>query len=285
MHIRSITIAVLSTCLSMILIGCSSTPDSTVRKTGEYSFYDSTQSFISLNEIRSSGAVVDKGLFYPKNAYSFTYRYCSTSEQNAAEDIAEYLALAKRVCEANTGQLIYQPSGAWCVTAANTFDERPLFSARISSTALWADLCLDGPFVTLKMVENTTASITEWYQSSQVLGYQPYTPHRVLTVPAAAMSPLYASPVSTNTVNTWSDESEFIYSNIGATVCIYDHPNNSPHGYTYRGQVYSVNNGTVKVLATEKWQGDIRTAPAWERLEWYNEAYITASANSWFVCS
>ncbi|PSW22146.1 hypothetical protein C9I98_02450 [Photobacterium sanctipauli] len=284
MRIQSKKALLLASSLTFIISGCSSTPE-TIRKTGEYSFYDSTLSFISLNDTRSNGAVVDKGVFYPKSAYSFTYRYCSTSEQNAQNDIAEYQDLAKRVCDANAGQLIHQPSGTWCVSNANTFDERPIFSARISSTALWADLCLDGPFVTLKVTENTTAPQDEWYQSAQILGYQPYHPQRQLVSPAVVSSTLYQAPTTSGSSNTWSDESQFIYSNVGATVCIYDHPQGAPSGYTYRGQVHSVNSGMVKVLATEKLQGDIRTAPAFKRLEWHREAYITASASSWFVCS
>ncbi|MGF1724763.1 hypothetical protein [Photobacterium nomapromontoriensis] len=238
-----------------------------------------------MNDIRRNGAVVDKGIFYPKNTYSFTYRYCANSEQDAARDIADYQILAQRVCDANAGQLTLQDSGTWCVTGANTLEETPIFSARISSTELWADLCLDGPFVTLRVIENTTAPTGEWFEAAEILGYDPYSPQRQVVLASVINSPLYQPSSNINTNSKWSEESQYIYSNIGTTVCLYDQTDKTTIGYTYRGQVYSVNNGMVKVLAREKIKGDIRVAPAWEPVKWHKEAYITAAANSWFVCS
>ncbi|WEM44509.1 hypothetical protein PTW35_24890 (plasmid) [Photobacterium sp. DA100] len=268
--------------ISLLLSGCSSGPDG-VRRSGEYSFYDSTQSFIALTDTRRSGAVVDKGVFYPKNTFAYTYRYCSDNPRQAAKDIAEYQALAKRVCDTNSGQLISQASGTWCVLAANTPNEQPLFSAKITSTALWADLCLDGPFVTLRLNENTQASQSQWYESAQVLGYEPYSPLRELA-PGTAITQAINQPASPATA-PWGDESQYIYSHIGTTVCLYDHPHQTNLGHTYRGQVFSVNDGLVKVSVKEKFKGDIRTAPMREKVNWHRTSYITAPANSWFVCS
>lgn len=268
--------------IPLLVSGCSSDPD-TVRRTGEYSFYDSTQSFIALTDARRNGAVVDKGVFYPKNTFAYTYRYCSDNPQQAANDIAEYQALAKRVCDTNGGQLINQASGAWCVVAANTPNEQPLFSAKITSTALWADLCLDGPFVTLRLNENTQVNQSQWYESAQILGYEPYSPLRTMAPATATMHAI--NQPSAPTTAPWSDESRYIYSSVGATVCLYDHPHQTNMGHTYRGQVFSVNDGLVKVSVKDKFKGDIRTAPALEREKWHQSSYITAPANSWFVCS
>ncbi|PSW06801.1 hypothetical protein [Photobacterium lipolyticum] len=266
----------------LLLAGCSSTPDNA--KTTEYRFLDSTRSFITLNDSRRNGAVVDKGYFYPKSAFSFSYRYCAKSPSHANQDIVEYQALAKRVCDANNGQLIHQESGTWCVSNANTVAEYPLFSARISSTELWADLCLDGPFVTLKVIENTNAPLGKWYDAAQVLGYQPYTRYRKLILVDTNQGALYLVTKEPASAELWNDESRYIYTNIGQIVCLYNQPEGSGLGYTYRGTVQSVSNGRVKVLATTKLKGDIRTAPALERLEWHREAYINAAANAWFVC-
>ena len=41
----------------------------------------------------------------------------------------------------------------------------------------------------------------------------------------------------------------------------------------------------VCLLIKDKFKGDIRTAPALERENWHQSSYITAPANSWFVCS
>lgn len=266
------------------LAGCSTMSD-TARKTGEYSIYDSTQSFIALTDTRRNGAVVDKGLFYPKNTYSFSYRYCSSGEASAAKDIAEYQTLAKRVCDVNNGQLIHQDTGTWCVASPNTHDERPIFYARISSTELWADLCLDGPFVTLKLIENTTAPTQEWYESAQVLGYEPYSAVRLLVPRTEVATPLQQTPRVMNASHASGEESQYISSNVGTTVCLYSQQPSELSGFTYRGQVYSVKDGMIKVLVQQKLKGDIRSAPAMENVPWYDKAYITASANSWFVCT
>jgi len=282
MHVRQFQSSVLSLITALVLVGCSSTSESFF-SSSEYRFHDSAQSFISLNETRSNGAVVDKGLFYPKSAFSFTYRYCANSPQGASNDIQEFHQLAKRVCDANVGQLIHQDTGTWCVYNPNTVDERPIFYTKISSTELWADLCLDGPFVTLKVVENTEASPEEWYEAAKILGYQPYSSHRKLITPSelGQLPQPQKEPIATE---FWNEESQYIYTNIGSVVCLYNRPENSAIGYTYLGTVHSVDSGLVKVAATTKLRGDIRTAPVLEQLDWHKMAYITAAANSWFVC-
>ncbi|MGF1758161.1 hypothetical protein L4D76_09480 [Photobacterium sagamiensis] len=266
----------------LLIASCNSTPDNV--KTTEYRFFDSTRSFIKLNDTRRNGAVIDKGFFYPKSAFSFSYRYCAKSPSHAKQDIMEFQALAKRVCDANTGQLIHQESGTWCVSNANTVAEYPFFSARISSTELWADLCLDGPFVTLKVIENTNAPYGKWYDAAQVLGYQPYTQYRKLISVNTDQGELYLVTKEPVSADLWNEESRYIYTNIGQIVCLFNQPDGSGLGYTFRGTVESVSNGRVKVLATTKLKGDIRTAPALEQLEWHREAYINAVANAWFVC-
>ncbi|MGR5147895.1 hypothetical protein ACQKP8_15280 [Photobacterium alginatilyticum] len=282
MHVRQFQSSILSLITALFVVGCSSTSESFF-SSSEYRFHDSTQSFIALNDTRKNGAVVDKGLFYPKSAFSFTYRYCANSPQEANNDIQEFHQLAKRVCDANVGQLIHQDTGTWCVYNPNTVDERPIFYSKISSTALWADLCLDGPFVTLKVIENTEASPDEWYDAAKILGYQPYSSYRkLITPPEVGQIPQpIKEPVATE---LWNEESEYIYTNIGSVVCLYNQPKDSAMGYTYLGTVHSVSNGLVKVAATAKLKGDIRTAPMLEQLEWHRMAYITAAANSWFVC-
>ncbi|OLQ74369.1 hypothetical protein BIT28_09355 [Photobacterium proteolyticum] len=282
MHVRQFQSSILGLITAFFVIGCSSTSESFF-SSSEYRFHDSTQSFIALNDTRRNGAVVDKGLFYPKSAFSFTYRYCANSQQEANNDIQEFHQLTKRVCDANVGDLIHQDTGTWCVYNPNSVDERPIFYSRISSTALWADLCLDGPFVTLKVIENTEASPDEWYDAAKILGYQPYSPYRkLLTPPEVGQIPQpIKEPVATD---LWNEESEYIYTNIGSVVCLYNRPKDSAIGYTYLGTVHSVGNGLVKVAATAKLKGDIRTAPTLEQLEWHRMAYITAAVNSWFVC-
>ncbi|MGF1686589.1 hypothetical protein L4C36_07815 [Photobacterium japonica] len=273
----------LSALFTPLLFGCSSTPDEP-RRAGDYSMLDSTQSFIDLNDTRRNGAIVDKGTFYPKDTYAFAYRYCSTGEDNAQRDIAEYHTLAKRVCDANNGSLIHQKTATWCVANPNTVNEMPLFSARISSTDLWADLCLDGPFVTLRLNENAYTLDSEWREAAQILGYQPYTAHRQLVPNTTVDTPLHNTPQPAAAPKPWSNESQYIYSNIGTTVCYYDQSKTNALGYTYRGQVFSVKEGLVKVLTREKIKGDIRTAPVWEQINWHDKAFITAPASAWFVC-
>ncbi|GAB3517456.1 hypothetical protein [Photobacterium alginatilyticum] len=282
MHVRQFQSSILGLITALFVVGCSSTSESFF-SSSEYRFHDSTQSFIALNDTRKNGAVVDKGLFYPKSAFSFTYRYCANSQQEANNDIQEFHQLSKRVCDANVGQLIHQDTGTWCVYNPNTVDERPIFYSKISSTALWADLCLDGPFVTLKVIENTEASPDVWYDAAKILGYQPYSSYRkLITPPEVGQIPQpIKEPVATE---LWNEESEYIYTNIGSVVCLYNRPKDSTIGYTYLGTVHSVGNGLVKVAATAKLKGDIRTAPTLEQLEWHRMAYITAAANSWFVC-
>ncbi|MCW8329237.1 hypothetical protein MD588_10505 [Photobacterium sp. SDRW27] len=283
MHVRQFKSLVPGAIAAPFVISCSSAPDS-IFFYNQYRFFDSAKSFINLNEARSSGAVVDKGLFYPKSAFSFTYRYCANSPQEAQNDIQEFQQLAKRVCDANTNQLIHQDTGTWCVYNANTVDEFPLFYAKISSTELWADLCLDGPFVTIKLIENTRAWPEKWYEAAKVLGYQPYSVHRQLVIPTSDHGQLYQSPKEPISTELWNEESQYIYSHIGSTVCLYNRPVDSAIGYTYIGTVHSVKDGLVKVATKAKYKGDIRTAPALEQLEWHSMAYITAAANSWFVC-
>ncbi|WP_299018434.1 hypothetical protein [uncultured Photobacterium sp.] len=279
----NISVMVPTVLSALSLSGCSSLSDSE-SNIHTYRFNDYAKSFITLNDTRINGAVVDKGLFYPKSAFSFTYRYCANSPQSAADDIEEFNLLAKRVCDANHGQLIHQQTGTWCVYNSNTIDEYPLFYAKISSTELWSDLCLDGPFVTLKVVENTEANHNQWFEAAKVLGYQPYSAKRQLVIPDSTLGHLYQAPQEPVATELWNEESEYIYTRIGAIVCLYNRPADSPAGYTYRGTVHSVNGGMVKVAATTKLRGDIRTAPALEQLEWHRLAYITAAANSWFVC-
>ncbi|ELR66891.1 hypothetical protein C942_04590 [Photobacterium marinum] len=276
--------SILSTTITaIVLTGCSSFSDSDYNM-HTYRFHDSAKGFISLNDTRINGAIVDKGLFYPKSAFSFTYRYCAKNTQSAAADIEEFDLLAKRVCDANHGQLIHQQTGTWCVDDANTVQEYPLFYAKISRTELWADLCLDGPFVTLKVIENTEASRDQWFEAAQILGYQPYSSNRRLVVPDSTHGHLYDAPKEPVATEFWNEESEYIYTQIGAVVCLYNRPEDTNIGYTYRGTVHSVGNGMVKVAATTKLRGDIRTAPVLEEIEWHRLAYITAAANSWFVC-
>ena len=283
MNIQQLKASAASAVAALLLVSCSSAPESALGP-GKYRFFDSVRSFINLNDTRRSGSVVDKGLFYPKSAFSFTYRYCAGSAEEARKDIHEFQQLAKRVCDANTGQLIHQDTGTWCVNNANTVEERPFFYARISSTELWADLCLDGPFVTLKVIENTQASPEKWYEAAKVLGYQPYSKHRQLVIPDSAHGQLYQPSKEPIATEFWNEESQYIYTHIGSVVCLYNRPEDSPVGYTYRGTVHSVNQGLVKVAANAKFRGDIRTAPALEHLEWHKLAYITAAANAWFVC-
>lgn len=265
------------------LSGCSSL--SSLGFSSDYSMYDTARDFIDENEVRSNGAVVDKGQYYPKSAYSYTYRYCSNSPAQAAEDIAQFQNLARQVCDLNNGQLNHQETGTWCVVNTNTAEENPLFSASISGTDQWADLCLDGPFVTLNVIENDGAPDDEWYNSAIVLGYQPYSPERrLLDTPATATALI--EPTRAPAANgAWTEESEHIYTSVGENVCLYERPRNSTLGYTYRGTVRNATEGKVRVLVTEKYKGDIRTAPTLERLDWHEEAYITASAKAWFVCS
>ncbi|UXI03716.1 hypothetical protein [Photobacterium sp. TY1-4] len=269
--------------LPLLLTGCSTTT-SFFSGGSEYSFRDSAESFIQMNDTRSNGAEVDKGLFYPKSAFSFTYRYCASSPTAAQQDMAEFNELAKRVCDVNKGQIIHQDTGSWCVNYPDTANEQPIFYARISSTELWADLCLDGPFVTLKVIENTEAAPNEWHQAAKVLGYQPYSQYRQL-LPAPTTGQLLQPEKEPIATEFWNEESQYIYTNVGSVVCLYNRPEGENVGYTYRGTVHSVNNGLVKVAATTKLKGDIRTAPALEPMEWHHPmAYITAAANAWFVC-
>ncbi|MDO6541837.1 hypothetical protein [Photobacterium sanguinicancri] len=272
----------LLTTLLLTLTACSSTP--LLTKSSDLLFLHSTQVYIDMTDARRNGSVVDKGLFYPKDTYSFAYRYCATSPESATTDIAEYQQLAKRTCDANQGKLVHQSTGTWCVSNANTLDEAPIFYARISSTELWADLCLDGPFVTMRVIENTDAAEDEWRASAKILGYQPYSSTRQLMSKNDSYGQLYQTPVAPLDDQTWDQESLYIYNSTGQTVCLYDQANNSPLGHTFLGTVESVDVGKVRVLVTAKIKGDIRTAPIMEKLEWHDRAYITAPAHSWFVC-
>ncbi|PSW05076.1 hypothetical protein [Photobacterium lipolyticum] len=269
--------------LSILLIaGCSSIPN--IFKPAKYSLLSSTKNFIAMNNIRSNGTIVDKSDFYPKRAFAFSYRYCARNPVEAKQDILEYQLLAKNVCDNNKGQLIHQENGTWCVSSVNSAEERPLFYARISSTELWAELCPDGPFVTLKVIENTYASAGKWYNAALVLGYQPYYQYRKIISINTVDGQLYQMPKEPVVNELWTEESQFIYTSIGQVVCLFEQLEGPALGYTYRGTVDSVSNDKVKVLVTTKLRGDLRTAPISEPLEWHKEAYITAPANAWFVC-
>ncbi|UTM59747.1 hypothetical protein L4174_016870 [Photobacterium sp. CCB-ST2H9] len=269
---------------ALILSGCSSLPAS-LGFGSQYSMYRTTQDFISESESRENGAVVDKGMYYPKSAYSYTYRYCSNTPAQAHEDIAQYQNMVKQVCNANHGRMIHLDSGSWCVADANTKDERPYFYASISSTEQWADLCLDGPFITLKVIENNGAPDNEWYLSAIALGYLPFSTDRQLIDLPPETVLLTNTRKAPGTNGTWTEESEHIYTSIGERVCLYEKPDRNSLGYTYRGTVQKADKGKVRVLIKEKFKGDIRTAPYLEPLDWHEEAYITASASAWFVCS
>ncbi|MGF1761478.1 hypothetical protein L4D76_26945 [Photobacterium sagamiensis] len=269
--------------LSILLIaGCSSIPN--IFKPAKYSLLSSTNNFIAMDDIRSYGDIVDKSDFYPKRSFSFSYRYCTRSPAEANKDIVEYQSLAKHVCDTNHGQLIHQDSGTWCVSNANSVEELPLFHGRISSTELWAELCPDGPFITLKVIENTYFSAGKWYDAAQALGYQPYYRYRKIISINTTGGQLYQTPKEPVLNELWTEESQFIYTNIGQVVCLFEQLEGPALGYTYRGTVDSVSNDKVKVLVTTKLKGDLRTAPISEPLEWHREAYITAPANAWFVC-
>ncbi|KDM89625.1 hypothetical protein [Photobacterium galatheae] len=266
------------------LAGCSSLP-AALGLSSQYSMYGTTQDFLSENETRVNGAVIDKGKYYPKSAYSYAYRYCSNTPAQAREDIAQYQNLVKQVCNGNGGQMIHLDSGSWCVAEPNTHHERPYFFASISSTEQWADLCLDGPFITLKVIENNGAPDSEWYLAAMALGYQPFSSDRQLIEVPPETVILTETRKVPGTNGTWTEESEHIYTSIGERVCLYEKPDRNSLGYTYRGTVQNASKGKVRVLIKEKFKGDIRTAPYLEPLEWHQEAYITASASAWFVCS
>ena len=62
------------------IAGCSSTPPPPPAPTVEKSFKTIASQFMTSDATRSQGTVVDKGMFYPKETFSLSYRYCSASE-------------------------------------------------------------------------------------------------------------------------------------------------------------------------------------------------------------
>ncbi len=66
---------------------------------------------------------------------------------------------------------------------------------------------------------------------------------------------------------------------------MYKKTKDEAYGVTYKGQIQSVKDNRVSVLATEKLKGDIRVAPEMDQLPWYKEAVIEADARSWFICN
>ncbi|WIH24901.1 hypothetical protein [Photobacterium damselae] len=271
------------------LAGCSSTPKQQQPETNQlpvYKFTDVAHNFIAENAERSSGTVVDKGFFNPKKNNSFGYRYCASSPDAASTDMEAFKLLAQSTCDTNLGTMVDLPHGTWCVYNPNTPEEAPIFSAYISDSDLWTDLCPTGPFVTMKVNENREYTKDQWFKEAQVLGYEPYSIHRkVKPVKSGVRSESFrTTPATDKNLDTWADESYYIYKNIGATVCLVDKQKSVPYDVTYRGKVVSAKDGRVRVLATQKFKGDVRTAPKYEVLPWHKKAYINADVNSWFLC-
>lgn len=64
-----------------VIAGCSSTPPPP-KPAPDYSFKTVAKKFIAADNSRSNGVVVDKGMFYPKETFSYSYRYCSNSDRS-----------------------------------------------------------------------------------------------------------------------------------------------------------------------------------------------------------
>lgn len=265
------------------LAGCSSTPPPTpVTHSG---FKAAAMQFMTADPIRYQGTVVDKGQFYPKETFTLSYRYCAASPAQAEQEISAFYDLAKQTCTQNNGVMLNQEHDTWCVTHPSSTQETPLFAARITTSELWADICPTGPFVTMRVIENQDVEPAEWVAGATLLGYQPYSPHRKMVTqekPDAEIFNEEESPAPEQ--EAWTEESGFIATHIGETVCMYKKTKDEAFGVTYKGTIHRVNNDRISVLATEKLKGDIRTAPEFERLPWYPEAIIEADIRSWFVC-
>ena len=78
------------------IAGCSSTPPPPA-PTVEKSFKTIASQFMNSDATRSQGTVVDKGMFYPKETFSLSYRYCSASAEQAKQDIDQFYQLAKKI--------------------------------------------------------------------------------------------------------------------------------------------------------------------------------------------
>lgn len=276
---------VLTTVITL-LVGCSSSPEPKAPPATtpqlDYSFKTATSKFINADHTRQRGVVVDKGMFYPKETFAFRYRYCSASEDNALQDMVNFNQLVDQVCHNNAGSIINLNSGSWCVQQANTPEETPIFAARISATELWSDICMTGPFITLRVIENRDISQSAWVDGAKLLGYQPYSNHRILVskTELAHLNDMTPSPDQ----EMWTEETSFIASHVGETVCIYKKAKNDSFGVTYKGKVDSIKDNRIRVLATRKIKGDIRIAPISTPLPWHKKAYIEADVKSWFLC-
>ncbi|OBU33515.1 hypothetical protein [Photobacterium phosphoreum] len=264
-----------------VLAGCSSTPPPP-KPAPDYSFKTAAKKFIAADSTRNNGVVVDKGLFYPKETFSYSYRYCSTSEQQAQQDIAQFDQLATKTCTANNGSMVNLDTGTWCVQHPNTDQETPLFASRISSIDLWADICSGGPFVTMRIIENRDIPQTAWIDGAKLLGYQPYSTHRTLMSSKAIKHLDDETPPPAE--EPWTEETAFIASHVGETVCMYKKSKDDAYGVTYKGTIESIKDGRVRVLATRKIKGDVRIAPVSTPLPWHKKAIIEADAKSWFIC-
>ena len=265
-----------------VLTGCSSPPPQPQKPAPDYSFKTAAQKFIAADSARNNGVVVDKGLFYPKETFSYSYRYCANSEQQAQQDIIQFDQLATQTCAANNGSMVNLDAGTWCVQHPNTDQETPLFASRISSIDLWADICSTGPFVTMRIIENRDIPQTAWVDGAKLLGYQPYSIHRTLMTAKAIQHLDDATPPPAQ--EAWTEETAFIASHVGETVCMYKKSKDEAYGVTYKGTIKSVKDGRVRVLATRKIKGDVRIAPVSTPLPWHKKALIEADAKSWFIC-
>ena len=265
--------------------GCSSTPPPPPAPVVEKSFKTVASQFMTSDATRSQGTIVDKGMFYPKETFSLSYRYCSASAEQAQKEIDQFYQLAKKTCKANSGTMINQDTDAWCVSHPNTQDETPIFSARITSTDLWADVCPTGPFVTMRVIENKDVDKAAWIDGAKLLGYQPYSVHRKIVPSNQSQAALFSEKETpAPDQEPWTEETGFIATHIGETVCMYKKTKDEAYGVTYKGKIQSVNDDRVSVLATEKLKGDIRIAPEIDPLPWHKEAVIEADARSWFIC-
>ena len=90
-----------------VVAGCSSTPPPSPPKPApDFSFKTAANKFIAADSTRSNGVVVDKGMFYPKETFAYSYRYCTNSDQQAQQDIAQFNQLAAKTCSVNKGSLV-----------------------------------------------------------------------------------------------------------------------------------------------------------------------------------
>ncbi|MCD9539946.1 hypothetical protein GLP22_01790 [Photobacterium carnosum] len=266
-----------------VVAGCSSTPPPSPPKPApDFSFKTAANKFIAADSTRSNGVVVDKGMFYPKETFAYSYRYCTNSDQQAQQDIAQFNQLAAKTCSVNKGSLVNLETGTWCIQHANTDQETPLFAARISSIDLWADICSGGPFVTMRIIENRDIPHSAWVDGAELLGYQPYSVHRTLMTTKAIgqLDDATLPPAE----EAWTEETTFIATHVGETVCMYKKSKDDVYGATYKGTIESVKEGRVRVLATRKIKGDVRIAPISTPLPWHKKAIIEADAKSWFIC-